>query len=105
MIQPTKKMYVFMIFIKNFTPSIFQIFKIISESKFSKPLSQNGMIDLDSGVQKLIPTQKKDLSQVKIQESRLVQEVSPNQEDETQVHIHFPIMECDFLRLVISVQE
>ena len=43
-----------MIFIKSFTPSNFQIFKIISESLLSTPLSQNrvwkdGMIDLDSG--------------------------------------------------------
>ena len=48
-IQPTKKIYAFMIFITNFTPSNFQIFKIISESNLSKSLSQNGMIDLDSG--------------------------------------------------------
>ena len=43
-----------MICIKNLTPSNFQIFKIISESLLSTPLSQNGvwkdgMIDLDSG--------------------------------------------------------
>ena len=43
-----------MIFIKNFTPSNFQISQIISESILSTPLSQNGvrkdrMIDLDSG--------------------------------------------------------
>ena len=38
-----------MIFIKSFTPSNFQNFKIISESNLSRPLSQNGMIDLDSG--------------------------------------------------------
>ena len=37
-----------MIFIMNFTPSNFQIFKIISKSNSSRPLSQNGMIDLDS---------------------------------------------------------
>ena len=56
-------------------------------------------------IQELISTQKNDLSQVKVQESRLVQKVGPNQEDEAQVHIHFPMMECDFLRLVIQVQE
>ena len=43
-----------MIFIKNFTPSNFQISQIISESILSTPLSQNGvwkdrMIDLDLG--------------------------------------------------------
>ena len=38
-----------MIFIKNLTLSHFQIFKIISESNLSRPLSQNGMIDFDSG--------------------------------------------------------
>jgi len=48
-------MYIWMIFIKNFTPSNFQIFKIISESLLlSTPLSQNrvwkdGMINLNSG--------------------------------------------------------
>ena len=39
-------------------------------------------------VQELISTQKNDSSQVKVQESRSVQEVGPNQEDEAQVHIH-----------------
>ena len=48
-IQPTRIMYICMIFIKNFTPSYFQICKIISESNLSIPLSQNGMIDLDTG--------------------------------------------------------
>ena len=48
------------------------------------------MIDLDSGRTELIPTQEGDLSQVKIQESKLVQELGPSQEVETQVHIHFP---------------
>ena len=62
------------------------------------------MIDLDLEVRELIPTQKSDLSPVKIQESRLVQEVGPNQEVETQVHIHFPTIECDLI-LVIQVQE
>ena len=52
----------------------------------------------------LILTQEGDLSQVKVQESSLVQEVGPNQEVETQVHNHFPTMECDLL-LVIQVQE
>ena len=42
-------MYICMIFIKNLTLSNFQIFKIISESNLSRPLSQNGMIDLNSG--------------------------------------------------------
>ena len=49
-----------------------------------------------------MPTQESDLSQVKVQESRLVQEVGPNQEVKTQLHIHFPTMECDFLRLAIK---
>ena len=48
-------------------------------------------------------TQKNDSSQVKVRESISVQEVGPNQEVETQVH-NFPMMECDFLRLVIQVQ-
>jgi len=55
------------------------------------------MIDLDSGSIGTNIDLKKNLSQVKVQESRLVQKVGPNQEVETQVHVHFPIMECDFL--------
>ena len=55
-------------------------------------------------VLELIPTQESDLSQVKVKESRLAQEVGPNQEVETQVHIHFPTMERDLI-LVIQVQE
>ena len=55
-------------------------------------------------VVELIPTQESDLSRVKVQESRLVQEVGPNQEVKTQVHINFPTMECDLI-LVIHVQE
>ena len=55
-------------------------------------------------VLELIPTQESDLSQLKAQESRLVQEVGPNQEVETQDHIPFPTMECDLI-LVIQVQE
>ena len=42
-IQPTIMVYAFMIFIKNFTPSNFQIFKITSESILSTPLFQNGV--------------------------------------------------------------
>ena len=42
-IQPIIIMYIWMIFIKNFTPSNFQNFKIISESILSTPLSQNGV--------------------------------------------------------------
>ena len=57
------------------------------------------MIDLGSEVHELISTQEFDLSQVKIQESKLVQELDPNQEVKIQVHIHFPTMECDSLRL------
>ena len=56
-------------------------------------------------VHELIPTQESDWNQVKVLESRLVQEVGLNQEVETQVHIYFPTTECDFLRLVIQVQE
>ena len=56
-------------------------------------------------MRELIPTQEKNLSQVKVRESRLVQKVGPNQEVESQVHIHFPMMECDYLKLVIQVQE
>ena len=62
------------------------------------------MIDLDLGIRELIPPQESDLSQVKVQESRLVQEVGPNQEVETQVHIYFSTMECDLI-LAIQVQE
>ena len=35
----------------------------------------------------------------------MVQESGPNQEIEILFHIYFPITECDFLRLVIQVQE
>ena len=63
------------------------------------------MIDLDSGSTGTNTDSGKRLSQVKVRESRLVQEVGPNQEDEAQAHIHFPIIECDFLRLVIQVQD
>ena len=49
-------------------------------------------------------TVRKMTCQVKVQESGLVQEMSPNQEVETQVHIHFPTTECD-LTWVIQVQE
>ena len=42
-------MWTWMIFIMNFISSNFQILKIISELFLSTPLSQNGMIDLDSG--------------------------------------------------------
>ena len=52
----------------------------------------------------LIPTQEGDLNQVKVQESKLVQELGPSQEVETQVHIYFPTMECDLI-WVIQVQE
>ena len=61
------------------------------------------MIDLDSG--SIGTNTDSDLSQEKVQELRLVQEVGPNQEVETQIHIHFPMMEYDFLRLVILVPE
>ena len=54
--------------------------------------------------QELIPTQEGDLSQVKAQESRLVQEVGPSQESETQVHMYFLTMGCDLI-WVIPVQE
>ena len=40
-IQPMRMMYICMIFIKIFTLSNFQIFKIISDSILSTPLSQN----------------------------------------------------------------
>ena len=55
-------------------------------------------------VQELISTQEGDLSQVKVQESKLVQEVGPSQEVKTQVHIYFSTIECDLI-LVIQVQE
>ena len=82
-------MYICMIFIKSFTPSNFQTFKIISESNLSKPLSQNG-IDLDSGSTGLILTREFDLSQVKVQESKLVQKVGPNQELKLKSTFSFP---------------
>ena len=99
-----------MIFINHFTPSNFQIFKLILESLLSTPMSQNGvwkdgMIDLESGRAWTTSTQENDWSQVKVQQSKFVQEVGPNQEVETQVYIYFPTMECDFLRLVIQVLE
>ena len=59
------------------------------------------MIDLDLGNTGTNTNSRKCLSQVKVQESRLVREVGPNQEVETQVDIHFPIMKYDSLRLVI----
>ena len=55
--------------------------------------------------QELISTQEICWNQVKVLESKFVQEVGPNQEVETLVHIYFPKMKCDFLRLVIQVQE
>ena len=55
-------------------------------------------------VQELIPTQEGDLSQVKVQESKLFQEAGPSQEVETQVHMYFLSMECDLI-LVIQVQK
>ena len=36
---------------------------------------------------------------------KIFQEASPNQEFEILFHIYFPTMECDYLRLVIQVQE
>ena len=63
------------------------------------------MIDLGSEVHELISTQEFDLSQVKTQESKLVQESGLNQEIEILFHIYFPTTECDFLGLVIQVQE
>ena len=54
--------------------------------------------------QELLSTQKIDWSQVKVQELKFVQEVDPNQEVETQVHIYFPTTKCDFVRLVIQVR-
>ena len=54
--------------------------------------------------QELIPTQEGDLSQVKVQESKLVQEAGPSQEVETLVHMYFLTIECD-LMWVIPVQE
>ena len=42
-IQPIIMMCTWVIFIWNFTPSNFQILKIISESLLSTPLSQNGV--------------------------------------------------------------
>ena len=79
-----------MILIKNFTPSNFQMSQIISESILSAPLSQNGvwkdgMINLDLGSRETNTDSEKWLNSSKVQESRLVQEVGPNQEDETQV--------------------
>ena len=71
----------------------------------STALSKNGvwkdkMIDLDLGSTGTNTDSESDLIQVKVQESRLVQEVGPNQEVETQVHIHFPTMECDLILVI-----
>ena len=63
------------------------------------------MIDLESGKAWTTIDPGNDWSQVKVQESKFVQEVGPNQKVETQLHIYFLIIECDFLRLVIQVQE
>ena len=67
-------MYIWMI--KYFTPSNFKISQIISESTLSSLLSQNGvwkdgMIDLDLGSIETNIDSESDLSQVKVQESRL----------------------------------
>ena len=87
-----------MIFIMNFTPSNFQIFKLIPESILSTPLfkmecEKMKRLIWTQGVRELIITQEFDLSQVKTQELRLVQEMGPNQEVKTQVDIHFPTVE------------
>ena len=102
-------MYTWIIFIKNLTPSNFQISQINSESILLTPLSQNGvwkdgMIDLDLGSTETNTDSEKWLKTSKGSRSRLIQEVGPNQEVKTQVYIHFPTTECDFLRLVIQVQ-
>ena len=73
-------------------------------------MPQNGvwndrMIDLKSGMIGTIIDWGNWLSQIKVQELKFVQKVSPNQEVETLVYIHFLIIECDFARLVIQVQE
>ena len=54
------------------------------------------MVDLGSESTGTNTDSGKWLSQVKVQESRLLQEVGPNQEVETQIHIHFPTTECNF---------
>ena len=97
--------YAFMIFIKTFTPSNFQILKIISESNLSTTLSQNGMIDLDSGSTGTNIDSEKWLKSSKGSGVEISSGSGSKSRDETQVHIHFPMMECDYLRLVIQVQE
>ena len=62
------------------------------------------MIDWTQEGQELIPTQEGDLNQVKVQESKLVQELGPSQEVETEIHMYFPTMECDLI-WVIPVRE
>ena len=62
------------------------------------------MIDLDSGSTGTNTDSGKWLKSSKGLGVGLAQEVGPNQEVETQVHIQFPTMECDLI-LVIQVQE
>ena len=109
-IQPTKMMYIWIIFIMNFTQSNFQIFKLISESILSIPLFQNrvwkyGMIDLDSRSTQTTTDSGSWLKSSKGSGVKICSRSWPNQEVETLVHINFPTMENDFLRLVIQVQE
>ena len=94
-------MDIWMLFIKNFIPSNFQISQIISESILSTLLSQNGvwkdgMIDLDLGSTtdsgKWLKSSKGSVVEIGLGSGS------------TQVHIHFPTTECD-LTLVIQVQE
>ena len=62
------------------------------------------MIDLGSEVHELISTQEFDISQVKVHELKLVQELGPNQEVKILFLIHFLTTECD-LTLVTQIQE
>ena len=75
----------------------------------STALSQNGvwkdgMIDLDLENTETNTDSEKWLKSSKGSGVRVVQEVGPNQEVKTQVHIQFTTMECDLI-LVIQVQE
>ena len=98
-------MYIFMIFIKNLTLSNFQFSKYFQSQIHQDHCLRMEWLIWTQEAQERLLTQKFSLSQVKILKSRLVQEVVPNQEVEILVHIHFPTIECDSLRLVIQVQE
>ena len=82
-----------MIFIKNLTLSNFQFSKYFQSQIHQDHCLRMEWLIWTQEVQELISTQKIDWNQVKVLESRLVQEVSPNQE--VNIHTLTPLKECD----------